>query len=224
MLGAAGAGLHGVFAAWYGGDLWFFLGRTGRAGRQGRRSGEPPCASTCVTAVAGPAAGAAAALCHPADALQISTAATGISATATTTASARGLAGVFFAWGWLRHDRKLRAYRLGGPGRAGDLHLQGPRQPRGVRRHGGAVSCCSAVQKFAAETVRQQNLGTRCALAAARRRWRCSASTPGTSTTPSGPTTAWRLLLLSIALSGRFEIWHNVFWGAPPHPAGRPAH
>ena len=23
------------------------------------------------------------------------------------------------------------------------------------------------------------------------------------------------LLLLSIALSGRFEIWHNVFWSAP---------
>ena len=25
----------------------------------------------------------------------------------------------------------------------------------------------------------------------------------------------WALLLLSIALSGRFEIWHNVFWSAP---------
>ena len=32
---------------------------------------------------------------------------------------------------------------------------------------------------------------------------------------PAWPYERMALLLLSIALSGRFEIWHNVFWSAP---------
>ena len=32
---------------------------------------------------------------------------------------------------------------------------------------------------------------------------------------PEWPYERMALLLLSIALSGRFEIWHNVFWSAP---------
>ena len=32
---------------------------------------------------------------------------------------------------------------------------------------------------------------------------------------PEWPYERMALLLLSIALSGRFEIWHNVFWQAP---------
>ena len=46
---------------------------------------------------------------------------------------------------------RLRAYRLGGAGRAGDFHLQGSRQPRGVRRHGGACLCCSLCRNSSAE-------------------------------------------------------------------------
>ena len=90
---------------------------------------------------------------------------------------------------------------------------QGTRQPRGIRRHGGAVcavflcsvSCrgCSTIRSFYALA-----LALPVALAA-------FSLYAGYVYNPEWPYERMALLLLSIALSGRFEIWHNVFWSAP---------
>ncbi len=134
------------------------------------------------------------------------------------TALVRGLSACF-AWAWLRHDR-LRAFDWAGAGRAGDLHLQGSRQPRGVWRHGGAV-CAVLCPKFLPKLFDSRIFyGLALALPVALAVFSLYA---GYVYNPEWPYERMALLLLSIALSGRLRIWHNVFWSAPLSLLG-PAH
>ena len=95
------------------------------------------------------------------------------------------LVGVFFAWAWLRHDR-LRAFDWAG---LAALAIFTYKVPGSKIFYGLALALPVALAVFSLYAGYVYN--------------------------PEWPYERMALLLLSIALSGRFEIWHNVFWSAP---------
>ena len=101
----------------------------------------------------------------------------------------------------------------GRAGRAGDLHLQGSRQPQGRSAAWRCCLCCSLSKKFLPRLFDSKIFyGLALALPVALAVFSLYA---GYVYNPEWPYERMALLLLSIALSGRFEIWHNVFWSAP---------
>lgn len=121
------------------------------------------------------------------------------------------LVGVFFAWGWLRHDR-LRAFDWAGLAALAIFTYKVP----GSRGAFGGMAVLFAlffVQRFLPRLFDNKifyalALALPVALAA-------FSLYAGYVYNPEWPYERMALLLLSIALSGRFEIWHNVFWQAP---------
>ena len=121
------------------------------------------------------------------------------------------LVGVFFAWGWLRHDR-LRAFDWAGLAALAIFTYKVP----GSRGAFGGMAVLFAlffVQRFLPRLFDNKifyalALALPVALAA-------FSLYAGYVYNPEWPYERMALLLLSIALSGRFEIWHNVFWSAP---------
>lgn len=120
------------------------------------------------------------------------------------------LAGVFFAWGWLRHDRMrwfdwlglaaLLGYTAAFPGSRGAMVAM------------ALLLVLFAAQKllpvlFDNEVFYALVLALPVVLAA-------FSLYAGYVYDPVWPYERMGLLLLSILLSGRFEIWNRVFWGA----------
>lgn len=120
------------------------------------------------------------------------------------------LAGVFFAWAWLRHDA-MRWFDWLGLAALGLFTYLVP----GSRGAAGAMAVLLglfAVQRFLPRLFDNKvwyalALALPVGLAA-------FSLYAGYVYNPEWPYERMALLLLSIALSGRFEIWHNVFWGA----------
>ena len=120
------------------------------------------------------------------------------------------LAGVFFAWAWLRHDA-MRWFDWLGLAALGLFTYLVP----GSRGAAGAMAVLLglfAVQRFLPRLFDNKvwyalALALPVGLAA-------FSLYAGYVYNPVWPYERMALLLLSIALSGRFEIWHNVFWGA----------
>ena len=179
--------VYTAFSSWYGGDLWFFLAALVGLGAKDV-DWETALRVYLVTAVAGLVLVQALHFATPLMPYKFYCRNWDFGYGHYNGFGAR-LVGVFFAWAWLRHDR-LRAFDWAGLAALAHLHLQGSRQPRGVRRHGGAV-CAVLCPKISAEDCSTAGyftgLPSRCPS-----RWQCSASTPGMSTIPSGPMSGWR--------------------------------
>ncbi len=121
------------------------------------------------------------------------------------------LVGVFFAWGWLRHDR-LRAFDWAGLAALAIFTYKVPGS-RGAFGGMAVLFVLFFVQRFLPRLFDNKifyalALALPVALAA-------FSLYAGYVYNPEWPYERMALLLLSIALSGRFEIWHNVFWSAP---------
>ena len=120
------------------------------------------------------------------------------------------LVGVFFAWAWLRHDR-LRWFDWLGLAALGLFTYKVP----GSRGAAGAMAVLLVlftVQRFLPRLFDNKIWY---ALAMALPVGLAAFSLyAGYVYNPEWPYERMALLLLSIFLSGRFEIWHNVFWGA----------
>lgn len=121
------------------------------------------------------------------------------------------LAGVFFAWAWLRHDW-MRWFDWLGLAALGVFTYKVP----GSRGAAGAMAVLLVL--FAAQKLLpvlfDNKVWYTLALAlpvglAVFSLW------AGYVYNPEWPYERMALLLLSIFLSGRFEIWHNVFWSTP---------
>lgn len=120
------------------------------------------------------------------------------------------LVGVFFAWAWLRHDRMRWFDWLG----LAALFLFTYKVP-GSRGAAGAMAgllVLFAVQRFLPRLFDNKIwyalvIALPIGLAA-------FSLYAGYVYNPEWPYERMALLLLSIFLSGRFEIWHNVFWSA----------
>lgn len=121
------------------------------------------------------------------------------------------LVGVFFAWGWLRHDR-LRAFDWAGLAALAIFTYKVPGS-RGAFGGMAVLFVLFFVQKFLPRLFDSKIFyGLALALPVALAVFSLYA---GYVYNPEWPYERMALLLLSIALSGRFEIWHNVFWSAP---------
>ena len=121
------------------------------------------------------------------------------------------LVGVFFAWGWLRHDR-LRAFDWAGLAALAIFTYKVPGS-RGAFGGMAVLFVLFFVQKFLSRLFDSKIFyGLALALPVALAVFSLYA---GYVYNPEWPYERMALLLLSIALSGRFEIWHNVFWSAP---------
>ena len=121
------------------------------------------------------------------------------------------LAGVFFAWGWLRHDR-MRAFDWAGLAALAIFTYKVPGS-RGAFGGMAVLFGLFLVQKFLPKLFDNKIFyGFSIALPVALAAFSLYA---GYVYNPEWPYERMALLLLSIALSGRFEIWHNVFWQAP---------
>ena len=120
------------------------------------------------------------------------------------------LVGVFFAWAWLRHDR-LRWFDWAGLAALLAFTYKVP----GSRGAAGAMAVLLvlfAVQKFLPRLFDNKiwyALAVLLPVGLA-----AFSLYAGYVYNPEWPYERMALLLLSIFLSGRFEIWHNVFWGA----------
>ena len=119
------------------------------------------------------------------------------------------LVGVFFAWAWLRHDR-LRWFDWLGLAALFVFTYKVP----GSRGAAGAMAILLllfAVQRFFPKLFDNKIwYGLVLALPICLAAFSLYA---GYVYNPEWPYERMALLLLSIFLSGRFEIWHNVFWG-----------
>ena len=121
------------------------------------------------------------------------------------------LVGVFFAWGWLRHDR-MRAFDWAGLAALAIFTYKVPGS-RGAFGGMAVLFWLFLVQKFLPKLFDNKIFyGFSIALPVALAAFSLYA---GYVYNPEWPYERMALLLLSIALSGRFEIWHNVFWQAP---------
>ena len=121
------------------------------------------------------------------------------------------LVGVFFAWGWLRHDR-LRAFDWAALAALAIFTYKVPGS-RGAFGGMAVLFVLFFVQKFLPKLFDSKIFyGLALALPVALAVFSLYA---GYVYNPEWPYERMALLLLSIALSGRFEIWHNVFWSAP---------
>lgn len=120
------------------------------------------------------------------------------------------LVGVFFAWAWLRHDRMRWFDWLGLAALFGFTY-----KVPGSRGAAGAMAVLLllfAVQKFLPRLLDNKIWY---ALVLVLPVGLCAFSLyAGYVYNPEWPYERMALLLLSIFLSGRFEIWHNVFWSA----------
>ena len=121
------------------------------------------------------------------------------------------LVGVFFAWGWLRHDR-MRAFDWAGLAALAIFTYKVPGS-RGAFGGMAVLFGLFLVQKFLPKLFDNKIFyGFSIALPVTLAAFSLYA---GYVYNPDWPYERMALLLLSIALSGRFEIWHNVFWQAP---------
>ena len=121
------------------------------------------------------------------------------------------LVGVFFAWGWLRHDR-LRAFDWAGLAALAIFTYKVPGS-RGAFGGMAVLFVLFFVQRLLPRLFDSKIFyGLALALPVALAVFSLYA---GYVYNPEWPYERMALLLLSIALSGRFEIWHNVFWSAP---------
>lgn len=121
------------------------------------------------------------------------------------------LVGVFFAWAWLRHDR-LRAFDWAGLAALAIFTYKVPGS-RGAFGGMAVLFVLFFVQKFLPRLFDSKIFyGLALVLPVALAVFSLYA---GYVYNPEWPYERMALLLLSIALSGRFEIWHNVFWSAP---------
>ena len=121
------------------------------------------------------------------------------------------LVGVFFAWGWLRHDR-MKAFDWAGLAALAIFTYKVPGS-RGAFGGMAVLFGLFLVQKFLPKLFDNKIFyGFSIALPVALAAFSLYA---GYVYNPEWPYERMALLLLSIALSGRFEIWHNVFWQAP---------
>ena len=121
------------------------------------------------------------------------------------------LAGVAFAWGWLRHDRMRAPDWMG----LAALAIFTYKVPGSRGAFGGMAVMLGlfAVQKFFPKLFDNKIwyalvLAVPVGLAV-------FSLYAGYIYDPVWPYDHMAILLLSIFLSGRFEIWHNVFWGSP---------
>ena len=120
------------------------------------------------------------------------------------------LIGVFFAWAWLRHDR-LRWFDWAGLAALLAFTYKVPGS-RGAAGAMAALLVLFAVQRFLPRLFDNKIwYGLAIALPVGLAVFSLYA---GYVYNPEWPYERMALLLLSIFLSGRFEIWHNVFWGA----------
>ena len=118
---------------------------------------------------------------------------------------------MFFAWAWLRHDR-LRAFDWAGLAALAIFTYKVPGS-RGAFGGMAVLFVLFFVQKFLPRLFDSKIFyGLALALPVALAVFSLYA---GYVYNPEWPYERMALLLLSIALSGRFEIWHNVFWSAP---------
>ena len=121
------------------------------------------------------------------------------------------LVGVFFAWAWLRHDR-LRAFDWAGLAALAIFTYKVPGS-RGAFGGMAVLFVLFFVQRLLPRLFDSKIFyGLALALPVALAVFSLYA---GYVYNPEWPYERMALLLLSIALSGRFEIWHNVFWSAP---------
>ena len=121
------------------------------------------------------------------------------------------LVGVFFAWGWLRHDR-MRAFDWAGLAALAIFTYKVPGS-RGAFGGMAVLFGLFLVQKFLPKLFDNKIFyGFSIALPVALAAFSLYA---GYVYNPEWPYERMALLLLSIALLGWFEIWHNVFWQAP---------
>ena len=121
------------------------------------------------------------------------------------------LAGVFFAWGWLRHDKLCAIDWMG----LAALAIFTYKVPGSRGAFGGmaVMLLLFAVQKFFPKLFDNKIwyafvLAVPVVLVV-------FSLYAGYIYNPEWPYDHMAILLLSIFLSGRFEIWHNVFWGSP---------
>ena len=121
------------------------------------------------------------------------------------------LAGVAFAWGWLRHDRMRAPDWMG----LAALAIFTYKVPGSRGAFGGMAVMLGLflVQKFFPKLFDNKIwyalvLAVPVGLAV-------FSLYAGYIYDPVWPYDHMAILLLSIFLSGRFEIWHNVFWGSP---------
>ena len=121
------------------------------------------------------------------------------------------LAGVAFAWGWLRHDQMRAPDWMG----LAALAIFTYKVPGSRGAFGGMAVMLGlfAVQKFFPKLLDNKIwyalvLAVPVGLAV-------FSLYAGYIYDPVWPYDHMAILLLSIFLSGRFEIWHNVFWGSP---------
>ena len=121
------------------------------------------------------------------------------------------LAGVFFAWGWLRHDKLCAIDWMG----LAALAIFTYKVPGSRGAFGGmaVMLLLFAVQKFFPKLF--DNKIWYAFVLAVPVMLVVFSLYAGYVYNPEWPYERMALLLLSIALSGRFEIWHNVFWSAP---------
>ena len=120
------------------------------------------------------------------------------------------LIGVFFAWAWLRHDR-MRWFDWAGLAALLAFTYKVPGS-RGAAGAMAALLALFAVQRFLPRLF-DNKIWYRLAIALPVGLAAFSLYA-GYVYNPEWPYERMALLLLSIFLSGRFEIWHNVFWGA----------
>ena len=121
------------------------------------------------------------------------------------------LVGVFFAWGWLRHDKLCAIDWMG----LAALAIFTYKVPGSRGAFGGmaVMLLLFAVQKFFPKLF--DNKIWYAFVLAVPVMLGVFSLYAGYVYNPEWPYERMALLLLSIALSGRFEIWHNVFWSAP---------
>ena len=121
------------------------------------------------------------------------------------------LAGVFFAWAWLRHDQ-MRAPDWMGLAALAIFTYKVPGS-RGAFGGMAVIFLLFAVQKFFPKVFDNKIWYT--LVLAVPVVLTVFSLYAGYIYDPVWPYDHMAILLLSIFLSGRFEIWHNVFWGSP---------
>lgn len=121
------------------------------------------------------------------------------------------LAGVFFAWAWLRHDT-MRAPDWMGLAALAIFTYKVPGS-RGAFGGMAVILLLFAVQKFFPKVFDNKIWYT--LVLAVPVVLTVFSLYAGYIYDPVWPYDHMAILLLSIFLSGRFEIWHNVFWGSP---------
>ena len=121
------------------------------------------------------------------------------------------LVGVFFAWGWLRHDKLCAIDWMG----LAALAIFTYKVPGSRGAFGGmaVMLLLFAVQKFFPKLF--DNRIWYAFVLAVPVMLVVFSLYAGHIYNPEWPYDHMAILLLSIFLSGRFEIWHNVFWGSP---------